>query len=96
MSARARVSISSTRRFIWWDSERMLSVHRAGRSSRGRAERSSALERITVSGVFSSWEASERNWRCCRQARSTGPVAHRARIAETPSSSRKAARAMRR
>ena len=71
-----------------------MSVHRAGRSSRGRAERSSALERITVSGVFSSWEASERNWRCWLQARSTGAVAHRARMAETPSSSKNAARAM--
>ena len=96
LSARARVSISSTSRFICWDSERMLSVHRAGRSSRGRAERSSALERITVSGVFSSWEASERNWRCWPQARSMGSVAHRARMTDTPSSSKKAARAMRR
>ena len=95
-SARARVSISSTRFFICRDSERMLSVHRAGRSSRGRAERSSALDKITVRGVFSSWEASERNCFCWPQARSTGAVAHRARMADTAKSSKNAARAMRR
>ena len=54
LSARARVSISSTRDFICPASERMLSAHRAGRSSSGAASSSSALERITVSGVFSS------------------------------------------
>ena len=96
LSARARISISSTRRFICRDSERMLSVHRAGRSSRGRAERSSALDKITVRGVFSSWEASERNCLCWPQARSTGRVAHRARTTDTPKSSKNAARAMRR
>ena len=91
LSARARVSISSTRERIRLASERMLSAHRAGRSPRGAASSSSALERMTVRGVFSSWEASERNCRCCCQARATGAVAHRARRMDTPSRSSSAA-----
>ena len=91
LSARARVSISSTRDRIRLASEWMLSAHRAGRSSRGDASSSSALERITVRGVFSSWEASDRNCRCCRHAFATGAVAHRASRMETPSSSTSAA-----
>ena len=54
LSARARVSICSTRTFICLASERMLSRQRAGLWSMGAASSSSALERITVRGVFSS------------------------------------------
>ncbi len=40
---------------------------------------SSALVRITVRGVFSSWEASLTNCRCWLQAFSAGRTIHRAR-----------------
>ena len=94
LSARARVSISSTRDLIRWASEWMLSAQRAGLSVSGEASSSSALERMTVRGVFSSWEASDKNWRCWRQARSTGAVAQRDSTTAAPSSSKSAPRAM--
>ena len=94
LSARARVSICSTRELICLASERMLPLHRAGLSVSPAPSSSSALERITVKGVFSSWEASDKNCRCCFHAFSTGRVTHRDAATAIASSTSMAARAM--
>ena len=81
-SARARVSSCSISAFIRRDAVRMLSDCRQGGES-------SALVIITVSGVFSSWEAAATNSRCSSQARSTGRTAQRERAALMPRKARK-------
>ena len=86
LSARAKVSICSTRVRICCASVWMLPLHRAGFSARPAPSNSSALERITVSGVSSSWEASDKNCRCCFHAFSTGRVTQRDAAAAMPSS----------
>ena len=59
---------------------RMLSAKRCRSGSEYEGSRSiSAFVRITVSGVFSSCEASETNCFCCVHALSTGFTAQRAR-----------------
>ena len=65
-------------RRIWWDMVRMLPENRplASSSYSGLCS-SSALVVMTVSGVFSSWEAAATNCRCRCQATSTGLTAHR-------------------
>ena len=85
LSARAKVSICSTMARICSASVWMLLLHRAGFSARPAPSSSSALERITVSGVFSSWEASDKNCRCCFHAFSTGRVTQRDATAAMPS-----------
>jgi hypothetical protein len=62
LSARARVSISSTSVLhpLGLGADVVRPAGGLFRERRGDSI-SSALERITVSGVLSSWEASERN-----------------------------------
>ena len=50
---------------------------------------------MTVSGVFSSWLASDTNWRCCFQASSTGCTAQRAKQIAITRKMRKLAMAIR-
>ena len=71
--ARDSVSISSTSSFIRRLSSRMLSIYTACSGSADWFS-SSAEDNITVSGVFSSWLASDKTCSCCAHAAPTGRV----------------------
>ena len=85
LSTRASSSRLSTSPRIWWDMVMMLSTNRLRAcSSYSGSCKSSALVRITVRGVFSSWEASATNCRCWFHAVSTGFTAHLANRKDSP------------
>ena len=90
LSTLASSSRPSTSPRIWPDMVRMLPANRSRSVSEQSGDlSSSALVVMTVSGVFSSWEASATNCRCCSHARSTGRTAQRARAKLMPRKTRK-------
>ena len=79
VAGRARSSISATRACMRSASTWVLSTHCIWLAtvSPPRRRRMALFARITVRGVFSSWEASATNCCCWFQARCTGPRAQR-------------------